>query len=69
MPSLTMLARQSRLGAPSSGVELAGHPSGGVRPPLTEVAPEHREELARIIAAGLDALPGSVAADPMTTGR
>ncbi|HEY1818331.1 MAG TPA: 5-dehydro-4-deoxyglucarate dehydratase [Trebonia sp.] len=35
-----------------AGVELAGYRSGGVRPPLTEVAPEHREELARIIAAG-----------------
>jgi 5-dehydro-4-deoxyglucarate dehydratase len=36
-----------------AGVELAGHSSGGVRPPLTEVKPEHREELARILAAGL----------------
>jgi 5-dehydro-4-deoxyglucarate dehydratase len=45
-----------------AGVELAGHPSGCVRPPLTEVAPEHREELARILAAGLDALPRTVAA-------
>ena len=44
-----------------AGVELAGYPSGGVRPPLTEVAPEHREELARILAAGLDALSGSAA--------
>jgi 5-dehydro-4-deoxyglucarate dehydratase len=42
-----------------AGVELAGCFSGGVRPPLTEVAPEHREELARILAAGLAAVPKS----------
>lgn len=36
-----------------AGVELAGYSSGGVRPPLTEVKPEHREELARILKAGL----------------
>ncbi|HEY6494617.1 MAG TPA: 5-dehydro-4-deoxyglucarate dehydratase [Trebonia sp.] len=41
-----------------AGVELAGHSSGGVRPPLTEVAPAHREELARITAAGHAAIPG-----------
>jgi 5-dehydro-4-deoxyglucarate dehydratase len=35
-----------------AGVELAGHKSGGVRPPLAEVAPAHREELARILEAG-----------------
>ncbi len=40
-----------------TGVELAGHSSGGVRPPLTEVTPAHREELARILAAGLAAVP------------
>jgi 5-dehydro-4-deoxyglucarate dehydratase len=40
-----------------AGVELAGYPTGGVRPPLTVVAREHREELARIIAAGLAAVP------------
>jgi 5-dehydro-4-deoxyglucarate dehydratase len=40
-----------------AGVELAGHSSGGVRPPLTEVASAHREELARILAAGLAAVP------------
>jgi 5-dehydro-4-deoxyglucarate dehydratase len=40
-----------------AGVELAGFPSGGVRPPLTEVLPEHRAELARIHAAGLAVLP------------
>ncbi|MCW2929578.1 MAG: hypothetical protein JWM19_540, partial [Actinomycetia bacterium] len=38
------------------GVELAGHKSGGVRPPLAEVTPEHRAELARIIDAGLAVL-------------
>jgi 5-dehydro-4-deoxyglucarate dehydratase len=42
-----------------AGVELAGYPAGGVRPPLTEVAPEHREELAGILAAGLAAVPKS----------
>jgi 5-dehydro-4-deoxyglucarate dehydratase len=42
-----------------AGVELAGYPTGGVRPPLTEVAPAHREELARILAAGLAAVPAS----------
>lgn len=40
-----------------AGVELVGHSSGGVRPPLTEVTPEHRQELDRILAAGLAALP------------
>jgi 5-dehydro-4-deoxyglucarate dehydratase len=40
-----------------AGVELAGFSAGGVRPPLTEVAPEHREELAAILAAGLAAVP------------
>ena len=40
-----------------AGAELAGYRSGGVRPPLTEVTPEHREELARILAAGLAAVP------------
>ena len=35
-----------------AGVELAGYRSGGVRPPLTEVSPQHREELSRILAAG-----------------
>jgi 5-dehydro-4-deoxyglucarate dehydratase len=39
-----------------AGAELAGYPSGGVRPPLTEVSPPHREELARILAAGLAVL-------------
>jgi 5-dehydro-4-deoxyglucarate dehydratase len=43
-----------------AGVELAGYPTGGLRPPLTPVAPEHREELARILAAGLAALPAPV---------
>lgn len=45
-----------------AGVELAGYPAGGLRPPLTEVLPEHREELARILAAGLAALPDPVGA-------
>jgi 5-dehydro-4-deoxyglucarate dehydratase len=40
-----------------AGVELAGFSAGGVRPPLTEVLPEHRDELARILAAGLAAVP------------
>jgi 5-dehydro-4-deoxyglucarate dehydratase len=40
-----------------AGVELVGHSSGGVRPPLTEVTPEHQQELDRILAAGLAALP------------
>jgi 5-dehydro-4-deoxyglucarate dehydratase len=44
-----------------AGVELAGYPTGGVRPPLTEVTQEHRDELARILAAGLAALPAPVA--------
>lgn len=36
-----------------AGVELAGHRAGGVRPPLTEVAPEHRAELSQILTSGL----------------
>src|SRR3984885_11032305 len=36
-----------------AGVELAGYPAGGVRPPLTNVPPAHRQELASIVAAGL----------------
>ncbi len=40
-----------------AGVELAGYPTGGVRPPLTAVTQEHRGELARILAAGLAAVP------------
>jgi 5-dehydro-4-deoxyglucarate dehydratase len=40
-----------------AGVELAGYPAGGVRPPLVDVAPEHRAELERILAAGLAVLP------------
>ncbi len=43
-----------------AGVELAGYPSGGVRPPLTEVTPAHRDELASILAAGLAAVPEPV---------
>jgi 5-dehydro-4-deoxyglucarate dehydratase len=44
-----------------AGVELAGYPTGGVRPPLTAVTREHREELARILAAGLAAVPAPAA--------
>jgi 5-dehydro-4-deoxyglucarate dehydratase len=44
-----------------AGVELAGFSAGGVRPPLTEVLPEHRAELARILAAGLAAVPAAAA--------
>jgi len=36
-----------------AGVELAGYPAGGVRPPLTEVTAEHRAELSQILKAGL----------------
>jgi len=43
-----------------AGVELAGYPAGGVRPPLTNVPPAHRQELASILAAGLAALPEPV---------
>jgi 5-dehydro-4-deoxyglucarate dehydratase len=43
-----------------AGVELAGYRSGGVRPPLTEVTPEHRQELGSILAAGLAAVPEPV---------
>jgi 5-dehydro-4-deoxyglucarate dehydratase len=43
-----------------AGVELAGYPTGGVRPPLTDVPPPHREELASILAAGLAAVPEPV---------
>jgi 5-dehydro-4-deoxyglucarate dehydratase len=39
-----------------AGVELGGHKSGGVRPPLAEVSPGHRAELARILEAGLAVL-------------
>jgi 5-dehydro-4-deoxyglucarate dehydratase len=39
-----------------AGVELTGYKSGGVRPPLAEVAPEHRAELAAILEAGLAVL-------------
>jgi 5-dehydro-4-deoxyglucarate dehydratase len=43
-----------------AGVELAGYPAGRVRPPLTNVPPAHRQELASILAAGLAALPEPV---------
>jgi 5-dehydro-4-deoxyglucarate dehydratase len=45
-----------------AGAELAGYSTGGVRPPLTEVTREHREELERILAAGLAAVPEGVPA-------
>ena len=45
-----------------AGVELAGYETGGVRAPLTEISPQHREELASILAAGLAAVPSPVAA-------
>jgi 5-dehydro-4-deoxyglucarate dehydratase len=44
-----------------AGVELAGYPTGGVRPPLTSVPQPHREELAVILAAGLEAIPAAAA--------
>jgi 5-dehydro-4-deoxyglucarate dehydratase len=44
-----------------AGVEIAGYRTGGLRPPLTEVRPEHRAELERILAAGLAALPAALA--------
>jgi 5-dehydro-4-deoxyglucarate dehydratase len=43
-----------------AGVELAGYSSGGVRPPLNEVTPAHRDELARILAAAEAAIPAPV---------
>jgi 5-dehydro-4-deoxyglucarate dehydratase len=43
-----------------AGVELTGYSSGGVRPPLNEVTPEHRDELARILAAAEAAIPAPV---------
>jgi 5-dehydro-4-deoxyglucarate dehydratase len=43
-----------------AGVELAGYRAGGVRPPLTEVTPAHRQELGSILAAGLAAVPEPV---------
>ena len=39
-----------------AGVELAGHATGGVRPPLAPVKPEHKDELAAIFKAGLAAV-------------
>lgn len=36
-----------------AGLEIRGHSAGPVRPPLGEVAPEHRKELARLIDNGL----------------
>jgi 5-dehydro-4-deoxyglucarate dehydratase len=42
-----------------AGARLAGHPAGAVRPPLTEVTPAHQDELAAILAAGLDVVAGA----------
>lgn len=39
-----------------AGVEIAGYSTGGVRAPLAAVQPEHRDELERIIKAGLAAV-------------
>lgn len=39
-----------------AGVEIAGYSTGGVRAPLAAVKPEHRDELERIIKAGLAAV-------------
>jgi 5-dehydro-4-deoxyglucarate dehydratase len=39
-----------------AGVELAGYSTGGVRPPLAPVKPEHRDELEAIFKAGLAAV-------------
>lgn len=44
-----------------AGVELQGHPTGGLRPPLTPLAPEHVAALRRIIEAGRAALSLAVA--------
>ncbi|WP_151772593.1 5-dehydro-4-deoxyglucarate dehydratase [Streptomyces abyssomicinicus] len=37
-----------------AGIALRGHDVGGVRPPLTDPAPQHLERLRRIIDAGLE---------------
>lgn len=39
-----------------AGLEIRGRSAGPVRPPLGDVAPEHREQLARIIDRGLAAI-------------
>jgi 5-dehydro-4-deoxyglucarate dehydratase len=39
-----------------AGARLSGQDVGGVRPPLTDPTPEHRQRLAAIVAAGRDAL-------------
>ena len=40
-----------------AGVEITGYRTGGVRPPLTDVLPEHKAELQRILESALAALP------------
>jgi 5-dehydro-4-deoxyglucarate dehydratase len=44
-----------------AGVELTGHSTGGMRPPLAPVLPEHWAELAKILDAGLAAVPSAPA--------
>jgi 5-dehydro-4-deoxyglucarate dehydratase len=44
-----------------AGLEISGRSAGPVRPPLGEVAPEHRKELARIIDSGLAIAAGAAA--------
>ncbi|MFG3442887.1 5-dehydro-4-deoxyglucarate dehydratase [Nonomuraea sp. NPDC047897] len=39
-----------------AGLEIRGRSAGPVRPPLADVSPEHREQLARIIDRGLAAI-------------
>ncbi|MCG5216340.1 5-dehydro-4-deoxyglucarate dehydratase [Streptosporangium sp. KLBMP 9127] len=39
-----------------AGLDIRGRSAGPVRPPLAEVTPEHREQLARIIDRGLAAI-------------
>ncbi|HEY9522687.1 MAG TPA: 5-dehydro-4-deoxyglucarate dehydratase [Thermopolyspora sp.] len=43
-----------------AGVRLRGLPAGPVRPPLVDAAPEHVEELDRLIKIGLDLIGGEV---------
>ncbi|MEE2037441.1 5-dehydro-4-deoxyglucarate dehydratase [Nocardiopsis sp. CT-R113] len=42
-----------------AGLEIGGRSAGPVRPPLGEVAPEHRKELGRIIDRGLAVAAGA----------
>lgn len=45
-----------------AGLEIQGRSAGSVRPPLTDVTPEHRAELARIIERGTAAVEAGVSA-------